>query len=84
MWLTRSLLGCVKEIPGNHWHKLCKNAIEDRLAVDPIGFGKTLQYSLKGHRRLLVSDYRVVYKITPQENSVLIIAIKYRKDVYEN
>ena len=63
--------------------KLIKKAIEERLMVDPIGFGKPLRYSLKGHRRLRVSDYRVVYRIEPDEHSVIIIAIKHRKDVYD-
>lgn len=31
-------------------------AITERLMVDPIGFGKPLRYSLKGHRRLRVGD----------------------------
>ena len=48
-----------------------------------IGFGKPLRYSLKGHRRLRVSDYRIVYRIEAEKNSVLIIAIKHRKDIYE-
>ncbi len=41
---------------------LIKGAIEKRLMVDPIGYGKPLRYSLKGHRRLRVSDYRIVYR----------------------
>jgi len=64
--------------------KLIKKAIEERLMVDPIGFGKPLRYSLKGHRRLRVSDYRIVYRIEPEEHSVIIIAIKHRKVVYDN
>lgn len=62
---------------------LIRRAIEDRLMVDPIGFGKPLRYSLKGHRRLRVSDYRVVYRIDSTKKSVLIVAIKHRKDVYD-
>lgn len=62
---------------------LIKKAIEERLMVDPIGFGKPLRYSLKGHRRLRVSDYRVVYRIDAENNIVIIVAIKHRKDVYE-
>jgi len=54
---------------------LIKKAIEERLMVDPITFGKPLRYSLKGHRRL-----RVVYRI--ENKSVIIIAIKHRKDIY--
>ena len=63
--------------------KQIQKAIEERLMVDPIGFGKPLRYSLKGHRRLRVGDYRVVYRIEAENNSVLIIAIKHRKDIYE-
>ena len=61
---------------------LIKNAIEERLATDPIAFGKPLRYSLKGHRRLRVSDYRIVYRI--EDQTVIIIAIKHRKDIYES
>jgi len=61
-----------------------KRAIEERLTLDPIGFGKPLQYSFKGHRRLRVGDYRVVYKIERKEQIVLIVAIKHRKLVYEH
>ena len=63
---------------------LIKRAIEERLMVDPIGFGKPLRYSLKGHRRLRVSDYRVVYCIELETHTVVIVAIKHRKDVYED
>ena len=62
--------------------QLIKKAIEERLAIDPVRFGKPLRYSLKGHRRLRVSNYRVVYRIEVDTNTVLIIAIKHRKDVY--
>jgi mRNA interferase RelE/StbE len=48
--------------------------------IDPVGFGKPLRYSLKGHRRLRVGDYRIVYRI--ENNNVLIVAIKHRKDIY--
>ena len=60
-----------------------KRAIEERLKVDPIGFGKPLRYSLKGHRRLRVSDYRIVYRIHPTSQRVIIVAITHRKEIYE-
>jgi len=63
---------------------IIKQAIEERLMVDPIGFGKPLRYSLRGHRRLRVGDYRIVYRIDAENNIVLIVAIKHRKEVYEN
>lgn len=56
-----------------------KKAIEERLMLDPIGFGKPLRYSLRGHRRLRAGDYR----IDSEAKIVIIAAIKSRKDVYE-
>ena len=61
-----------------------KRAIEERLMQDPISFGKPLRYSLKGHRRLRVSSYRIVYRVEEGKNKVLIVAIKHRKEVYED
>ena len=71
-----------KDIPSlpTRMKVVIRKAIETRLALDPVGFGKPLQYSLKNHRRLRVGDYRVVYRI--EEQTVLIIAIKHRKEVY--
>lgn len=60
-----------------------KKAIEERLMMDPVGFGKPLRYSLRGHRRLRVGDYRIVYRIESESKIVLVVAIKHRKDIYE-
>lgn len=78
-------LVCKEDIPAlpKRIKSTIQTAIEERLALDPIGFGKPLRYSLKGHRRLRVGDYRIVYRIEPDTNTVLIIAIKHRKDIYE-
>jgi mRNA interferase RelE/StbE len=62
---------------------LIQSAIEERLVIDPIGYGKPLRYSLTGHRRLRVSDYRIVYRIEQDTHTVLIVAIKHRKNVYD-
>jgi mRNA interferase RelE/StbE len=64
--------------------KLVKKGIEEKLATDPITFGKPLRYSLKGHRRLRIGNYRVVYRIDPKKHQVLIVAIKHQKDIYES
>lgn len=61
---------------------MIKKAIEDRLQYNPVSFGKPLRYSLKGHRRLRVADYRVVYRITDKQE-VIIVAIQHRKDIYQ-
>jgi len=60
-----------------------KNAIETRLAVDPIGLGKPLRYSLIGHRRIRVGDYRIVYRVDMNDHRVIIVLIKHRKEVYD-
>ncbi len=74
-----------KDIPAlpSSARTLIKRAIEERLTIDPVGFGKPLRYSLKGHRRIRVIDYRVVYRIEPEVKTVIVVAIKHRKDVYE-
>ena len=64
--------------------KLIKRAIESRLMIDPISFGKPLRYSLSGHRRLRVSHYRIVYRIEATTKTVIIVAILHRKKVYKD
>jgi mRNA interferase RelE/StbE len=63
--------------------KRIKKAIEERLASNPVEYGRPLQYSLKGCRRLRVGDYRVIYKIE-EPDVVLIVKIGHRKDVYDH
>jgi len=75
------VLADIQGLP-NNIKKRIQEAIEERLAVDPVGFGKPLRYSLKGHRRLRVGDYRIVYRIESVIDTVLIVAIKHRKDIY--
>ncbi|MGE0634370.1 MAG: type II toxin-antitoxin system RelE/ParE family toxin [Pseudobdellovibrionaceae bacterium] len=60
-----------------------KKAIEKKLATNPIEFGKPLQYSLKGLRRLRVGNYRIIFKIDEEEQTVLIVKIGHRKEVYD-
>ncbi len=57
-------------------------AIETRLTVDPIAFGKPLRFALKGHRRLRVGDWRVVYRIDGR--TVRVVGIKHRSQIYED
>lgn len=60
-----------------------RKAIEQKLVANPIEFGKPLQYSLKGLRRLRVGDYRVIFKIEEDRKTVLIVKIGNRKEVYD-
>jgi mRNA interferase RelE/StbE len=59
-----------------------KKAIEERLMVDPISFGKPLRYTLQGFRRLRVGRCRVVYRIDEKKRTIIVHAIDHRKDVY--
>lgn len=60
-----------------------KRAIETRLIMDPVGLGKPLRYSFVGHRRIRVGDYRILYRVDPKKNPVIVVIIKHRKEVYE-
>ncbi len=63
--------------------EVIRKAIEKKLTVDPVNFGKPLRYSLKGYRRLRVGDYRVIYKIDEGKVIVIIVDIDHRKDIYD-
>ena len=60
-----------------------KKAIEKKIAINPVAFGKPLRHSLKGLRRLRVDDYRIIYKIHENVKKVTIVKIAHRKEVYE-
>ena len=59
-----------------------QKAIESKLTLDPISYGKPMQYSLKGNRRLRVGDYRVIYTIDFENHTIIVTAIAHRKNVY--
>ncbi|MFP3023836.1 MAG: type II toxin-antitoxin system RelE/ParE family toxin [Wolbachia sp.] len=61
-----------------------KEAIKDRLSDSPDKVGKALLGQLKGHRRIRVGDYRVVYRVNTPERVVMITGIKHREDIYED
>lgn len=63
--------------------ELIHKAIETRIQIDPISYGKPLSGSLKGHRRLRVGDYRIIYRILPDGHTIHIVAIGHRKEIYE-
>lgn len=66
-------------IPGNIKESIRK-AIEERLLFEPVLFGEPLRQSLKGHRKLRVGDYRVIYRI--RGSNIIILKIGHRKEVY--
>lgn len=70
----------LKTIPSNIKCRIRK-AIETRLATEPILLGQPLRQSLKGHRKLRVGDWRIIYRI--HLDSVIILKIGNRKEVYK-
>ncbi len=64
--------------------KTLGKAIKERLEIDPVSFGKPLRYSLKGHRRLRVGSYRIVFRINDEKKIVIIVAVDHRKDIYND
>lgn len=57
------------------------SAIENKLAVDPLGFGKPLSSTLAHFRSLRAGDYRIVYAV--EGGRITILAIGHRARIYE-
>lgn len=60
-----------------------QKAIKERLTVDPINFGEPLHHNLKGHRRLRVGEYRIIYRVNQSDHIVTITEIGHRCDIYK-
>ena len=58
-----------------------KNAIENKLLVDPFLYGIPLRGSLRNLRKLRVGDYRVAFLL--EKNEIFVVAMAHRKVVYE-
>ena len=71
----------IPRIPQNLQSRI-RRAIESRIESDPISYGKPLRKSLKGHRKLRVGDYRVIYRIEKNKMAVILV-IGHREEVYK-
>jgi len=71
----------IRHIPANIKARI-RRAIETRLQSNPILYGQPLRQSLKGHRKLRVGDWRVIYRV--ESSSIIILKIGNRKDVYDD
>ena len=58
-----------------------KHAVENKLGRAPQDFGEPLRRSLKGHWKLRVGDWRVIYKI--EGKTVIVLRIGHRREIYE-
>lgn len=57
-----------------------QKAIETRLIPQPLLVGQPLRQSLKGHRKLRVGDYRIIYRV--EGNKIIVLKIGHRREVY--
>jgi len=62
--------------------RLIKKAIEEKLMVDPLRFGKPLRRCLSGLFKLRVGNYRIIYQVKEKEVIVVIVKIGHRREVY--
>lgn len=58
-----------------------RQTIEERLIKEPVLVGKPLRQSLKGHRKLRVGDWRIIYRIN--KYNIIILKIGHRREVYQ-
>jgi mRNA interferase RelE/StbE len=73
-----------KDLPGipKNVRERIRKAIETRLLGSPASAGKPLRQSLKGHHKMRVGDYRVIYRVDEDANKIFIFIIGNRKEVY--
>ncbi len=64
--------------------RLIKKAIEEKLMIDPLKFGRPLRRSLSGLFKLRVGNYRIIYQVKENEVIVVIVKVGHRKEVYED
>jgi mRNA interferase RelE/StbE len=60
-----------------------REAMDKRIAVDPVNLGKALRGRLVGSRRLRVGDYRIIYRVDKLGHTVTITKIGHRSTIYE-
>ncbi|HOV22012.1 MAG TPA: type II toxin-antitoxin system RelE/ParE family toxin [Candidatus Ratteibacteria bacterium] len=70
----------LKKIPKQRW-EIIKNKIEKQLTTNPYQ-GIPLKGKWEGMRKLESPPYRVIYTIIQKENTILILRIRHRKEVY--
>jgi mRNA interferase RelE/StbE len=58
-----------------------RSAIEEKLILAPLIFGKPLRHSLRGYRALRCGDYRIVFRI--KEKTIKVFLIAHRSVVYQ-
>ncbi|HKM89132.1 MAG TPA: type II toxin-antitoxin system RelE/ParE family toxin [Candidatus Acidoferrales bacterium] len=59
--------------------KQIRKVLEKKLAVDPEGYGLPLRGPLAGYWKHQFRNHRIVYRIYPQQNVVVVCAVGVRK-----
>ena len=77
----------VQSLDGSIKRKL-KNALNKKLASDPLGYGTPLRSPLVKYYKHEFATHRIIYRVYPARNLVVICAVGPRKsgdvqDVYE-
>ncbi len=70
----------LRKIPNGQKSRI-RHIIETKLVNNPILAGKLLRQSLKGHRKLRVGDWRIIYRI--DRKNIIILKIGHRREVYQ-
>lgn len=60
----------------------CIEFVYSRLADNPYRAGKPLRFELEGLHAARLGDYRVLYLIEEHDDSVTVVAVQHRGDVY--
>lgn len=68
----------IKALDGSVRNQLRK-VLEKKLTVDPEGYGLPLRRSLAGYWKHQFGNHRVVYRIYPQHNKVVVCSVGVRK-----
>ena len=63
--------------------RVIKQAIEEKLCVNPVRFGIPLRGTLKGYFKFRISDYRIIYTADETAITVHVIKIGHRREVYK-
>lgn len=80
---VKSVVDDISELDGSA-KRIIKKAIEEKLMVDPLKFGKPLRRNLSGLFKLRVGDYRIIYQVKENEVVVVVVKVGHRREVYED
>ncbi|WP_425383900.1 type II toxin-antitoxin system RelE family toxin [Wolbachia endosymbiont (group B) of Anania hortulata] len=69
----------IPNLPKTIWSR-----VKERLTLSPEKAGDPLLGEFKGHRRIRSGDYRLVYRISKLERTVIITAIEHREYIYKS